>query len=237
MSKNKFKNSSKKTNLNEIQEMEDEKNSQPSNKDSNNNKTSPKIDNNKNVEKEKIINENKAINQLDTEKSEDSENKVKESQKIKAEKYKSNNIIEEVVGEEEDHSLLKTNNNSMINNLAEKEKVSNNNIKSNNSSSKEIDQQNKPNLNLNNDFTIEFDKNLEHRNLLDKTKLLNTSGTKFETYLLNNLIPNAFNKIFAELITKNVKSEDFFAYTAARLNEIGKEYEDLKNNYHFENIT
>lgn len=218
MNKNKSKNS-KKTDLNEIKEIEADDHSDSI-------KGSNKVVKN---ESGTTTKENNLA--LSTDKSVESEDKkVKESQKIKAEKYKTNTVIEEVVGEEEDHSLLKTNNNSMINTMIDKDKV-----KEQESEYKETKDPVK--LNLNSDFSIEFEKNLEHRELLDKTKVLNTSGTKFESFLIENMIPNAFNKIFAELITKNVKSEDFFAYTAARLNEIGKEYEDLKSNYQFENIT
>lgn len=201
------------------------------NSNSKNNDLNNSNDNEDNVDEEENK-EKKEYSNLVT------KNKLKESQKLKAEKYKSDNIIEEMVGEEEDPSLLiKTNNIENLDNKTEgKFSINENDENSsiNNTNRKVF---------LNNDddkekeqLMKEFENNLERRKFLNTISNLNTTGTKFEAFLIKNLIPNAFNKIMSELIVKNVKKEDYFAYTAARLNEIGKEYEDLKLNYSFKDI-
>ena len=226
-------------------------------------------------------------NPIETDKSEDSKMKIKESQKIKAEKYKSENIIEERVGEEEEMSLIqqnssKNNNNSEIEKdeksksgkkSDEENSIKTGNNKNNKNSSiggnivnesniinenSSFSSENHRNLNLkdkekeeanpssNSNFltqnqlnkenaTIEAElsKNPMETKLLNTVLTLNTSGSKFEKYLIDNLIPNAFSKIFSELITKEINKEDYFAYTAARLNEIHKEVSSLSNEYDF----
>jgi hypothetical protein len=51
---------------------------------------------------------------------------------------------------------------------------------------------------------------------------------KLEAYISESGLTLAFNIIFAELISKQILPENFFAYTSMRLKQIGKEIEDLK---------
>jgi hypothetical protein len=52
---------------------------------------------------------------------------------------------------------------------------------------------------------------------------------KLEEYVNESGLSLAFNIIFAELITKQIMPENFFAYTSMRLKQIGKEIEGLKS--------
>ena len=51
---------------------------------------------------------------------------------------------------------------------------------------------------------------------------------KLEDYMNESGLSLAFNIIFAELISKQILPENFFTYTAMRLQQIGKEIEGLK---------
>jgi len=51
---------------------------------------------------------------------------------------------------------------------------------------------------------------------------------KLEEYVNESGLSLAFNIIFAELISKQILPENFFAYTSMRLKQIGKEIEGLK---------
>ena len=51
---------------------------------------------------------------------------------------------------------------------------------------------------------------------------------KLEDYVNESGLSLAFNIIFAELISKQIMPENFFAYTSMRLKQIGKEIEGLK---------
>ena len=51
---------------------------------------------------------------------------------------------------------------------------------------------------------------------------------KLEAYVNESGLSLAFNIIFAELISKQILPENFFAYTAMRLKQIGKEIEGMK---------
>ena len=51
---------------------------------------------------------------------------------------------------------------------------------------------------------------------------------KLEDYVNETGLSLAFNIIFAELISKQIMPENFFAYTSMRLKQIGKEIEGLK---------
>ena len=52
---------------------------------------------------------------------------------------------------------------------------------------------------------------------------------KLEEYVNESGLSLAFNIIFAELISKQILPENFFAYTSMRLKQIGKEIEGLKS--------
>jgi len=51
---------------------------------------------------------------------------------------------------------------------------------------------------------------------------------KLEAYISESGLTLAFNIIFAELISKQILPENFFAYTSMRLKQIGKEIEGMK---------
>ncbi len=52
---------------------------------------------------------------------------------------------------------------------------------------------------------------------------------EFQKYLSESGLPQAFELIFSELISKGIKQENYFSYTSMRLRQIGKEIEDMKN--------
>ena len=146
----------------------------------------------------------------------DSSNSLKKS----VDKYKSETVIEEKVDEEMDNSLIKSRQESQPN--------LDNNAYSDNDSV--INNKENIETNLNNKETINY-KDLNKRELLDTIKPMNTTGTKFEKYILEKSIPHTFNKIFTELIIKKIDPKDYFAYTSARLNEIDKDFEQIKEDY------
>lgn len=51
---------------------------------------------------------------------------------------------------------------------------------------------------------------------------------RLEAYINESGLNLAFNIIFAELVAKQILQENFFTYTAMRLNQIGKEIEGMK---------
>lgn len=51
---------------------------------------------------------------------------------------------------------------------------------------------------------------------------------EYEKYVKDSGLPIAFQLIFSELISKHIKSDNFFTYTAMRLRQIGKEIDDIK---------
>ena len=62
----------------------------------------------------------------------------------------------------------------------------------------------------------------------EKNKEKEIQIKKLEEYVNESGLSLAFNIIFAELISKQILPENFFAYTSMRLKQIGKEIEGLK---------
>ena len=131
----------------------------------------------------------------------------------KIDKYASKEVIMEIVGEEEDLSMNKTQKSKKI----EKDQDLSMSLKSAKNEKEE------ENFISNNSLMEEFNKNLDEVKILQEVKPLNTKGSRFEEFLSKNLIPNAFEKIFSEVITKNIKQEDYFSYTSSRLKDMSKE--------------
>ena len=87
---------------------------------------------------------------------------------------------------------------------------------------------------LNNNFkSNKLDKEEKERKrkeqLEAKNKDKEAQFKKLEEYVNESGLSLAFNIIFAELITKQIMPENFFAYTSMRLKQIGKEIEGLKS--------
>ena len=61
-----------------------------------------------------------------------------------------------------------------------------------------------------------------------KNKEKENQFKRLEEYVNETGLSLAFNIIFAELISKQIMPENFFAYTSMRLKQIGKEIEGLK---------
>ena len=59
----------------------------------------------------------------------------------------------------------------------------------------------------------------------EKNKEKEIQIKKLEEYVNESGLSLAFNIIFAELISKQILPENFFAYTSMRLKQIGKEIE------------
>jgi hypothetical protein len=58
---------------------------------------------------------------------------------------------------------------------------------------------------------------------------------EFQKYLSESGLPEAFELIFSELISKGIKQENFYSYTAMRLRQIGKEVDELKSESNTQN--
>lgn len=79
----------------------------------------------------------------------------------------------------------------------------------------------------------DFSNQMERRKILDAIRPLDTTGSRFEEFIFKNLIPEAFNKIFGELLSKNIKPDDFYAYASSRLCEISENLESELKNFEF----
>jgi hypothetical protein len=75
-----------------------------------------------------------------------------------------------------------------------------------------------------------LDKKSNQDNNLETRKKNKEKVDDFQKYLSESGLPQAFELIFAELISKGIKQDNFYSYTAMRLRQIGKEIEELKSN-------
>lgn len=56
------------------------------------------------------------------------------------------------------------------------------------------------------------------------------NANAFLQYIDESGLPEAFQLIFAELVSKKINPQNYFSYVGMRLRQIGKEINDLKNN-------
>jgi len=56
------------------------------------------------------------------------------------------------------------------------------------------------------------------------------NANAFLEYIDESGLPEAFQLIFAELISKKINPQNYYSYVGMRLRQIGKELNDLKNN-------
>ena len=79
------------------------------------------------------------------------------------------------------------------------------------------------------DQTEKINKQSNQSKVVDpETSFGKTFSKEFEEYIENSGLTLAFELIFSEITTKNIKQENQFQYTAIRLRQIGKELEDLR---------
>ena len=81
----------------------------------------------------------------------------------------------------------------------------------------------------------QIEENNKKREDLDKITLRKTQAQSFEKYIYETGISNAFQLIFSELIIKKIPMENYFSYTASRLRQIGREFDEIKNSENNEN--
>lgn len=53
---------------------------------------------------------------------------------------------------------------------------------------------------------------------------------KFRAYVANSGLQQAFQLIISEILSKNIPKDEFFKYASRRMKEIGKEYNEIKEN-------
>lgn len=56
------------------------------------------------------------------------------------------------------------------------------------------------------------------------------NANAFLQYIDESGLPEAFQLIFAELISKKINPQNYYSYVGMRLRQIGKEIQDLQNN-------
>ncbi len=74
---------------------------------------------------------------------------------------------------------------------------------------------------------VTTEKKPSHDNIESKKKYKD-KAEDFQTYLADSGLPKAFDLVFSELVSKGIKQEKFFSYTAMRLRQIGNEIEEIK---------
>jgi hypothetical protein len=112
----------------------------------------------------------------------------------------------------------------------------NSNISSKNSSY--LPKEKEENLEESQNLTEEqnqIEENNKRREELDKITLRKIQAQAFEKYINETGISNTFQLIFSELIIKKIPMKDYFPYTASRLRQIGREYDEIKNSQNNEN--
>lgn len=65
---------------------------------------------------------------------------------------------------------------------------------------------------------------------VEPTQEDNNNANAFLEYIDESGLPEAFQLIFAELITKKINPQNYYSYVGMRLRQIGKEINDIKNN-------
>ena len=93
------------------------------------------------------------------------------------------------------------------------------------------------------------DKSAKKETKVDESNLVNKSETKivkkiiedkpseedeknannFNSYLEESGLPEAFQLIFSELVSKKINTQNYFSYVSMRLRQLGKEINELKN--------
>jgi len=136
--------------------------------------------------------------------------KVKDvSEKLKTEDNKIEGSLEKS-NNKKDKTKDKDNNNiSRVETQANK----NNNLKTNN------------NLNKN---TTQKESNI--KNTVEPSQEDHNNANSFLEYIDESGLPQAFQLIFAELISKKINPQNYYSYVGMRLRQIGKEINDMKNN-------
>ena len=55
------------------------------------------------------------------------------------------------------------------------------------------------------------------------------NANNFNSYLEESGLPEAFQLIFSELVSKKINTQNYFSYVSMRLRQLGKEINELKN--------
>lgn len=166
------------------------------------------------------------------------EHKAKEpNDKAKAEEAKTERSIEKNINNNKEKENNNNNNNNNVKNKMEKEAespgvIDNQQNKANNPKKekqdfKNLGKQSNQNSQKNAFQKTEASKNPSQENLI--TEQDQNNANNFIDYLDDSGLPEAFQLIFAELITKKINPQNYYNYVGMRLRQIGKEINDLKN--------
>ena len=79
----------------------------------------------------------------------------------------------------------------------------------------------------NEEETNNYDYEQNKRDILEKIEIRKQQADLVEKYIYETGIGTSFQIIFSELISKKIPVENYFAYTASRLRQIGREKENL----------
>ena len=106
------------------------------------------------------------------------------------------------------------------------ENQSNQNIETENKNSENIEN-NETNQNLENEKKVykqpDYDYEKNKKEIMEKIELRKFQADVVEKYINETGIGTAFQIIFSELLSKKIKVENYYEYTASRLRQIGRE--------------
>jgi hypothetical protein len=148
--------------------------------------------------------------------------KTKESNnKLKADNAKTDQSVEKTNNNNKEKAFPKENNISILetqpqindkNTFAKKEKI------------------NSKNNNANNNINQNKENSSNGKNPHEPTPEDYQNANAFIQYIDESGLPEAFQLIFAELVSKKINPQNFYSFVGMRLRQIGKELNDINNN-------